>query len=89
MSEENKDSSIHIEYKFVDQQFKQNYVLQRIADLEREHFGLMVDKLDESHTDYATWYEACQEVVIEINRLKYIYEKLGGSFGSIIPGMDN
>jgi hypothetical protein len=89
MSETNKDDSIHIEYKFVDQSFKQNYVLQRIADLEREHFGLMVDKLDEMHTDYATWYEACQEVVMEITRLKFIYEKLGGSFGSIIPGMDS
>jgi len=88
MSEENiKNSSIHIDYKFVDHNWKQNYVLTRIEDLEREHFALMVDKLDEGHSDYNTWYEAVREVVMEIERLKYIFQKLGGSFGSEIPGV--
>jgi len=85
---DNKDSLIHIEYKFVDHGWKQNYVLSRIEDLEREHFALMVDKLDESHSDYGTWYEAVREVVVEIERLKFIFKKLGGSFGSEIPGID-
>ena len=87
MSDENKDSSIHIEYKFVAQQFKQNYVLQRIADLEREHFGLMIDRLDENHQDYSNWYNAVMEVKEEMNRMIYIYGQLGGSFDSEIPGV--
>ncbi len=56
-----------------------------IEDLEREHFGLMVDKLDENHTEYENWYAAVAEVLAEIERIKYIYKKLGGTFGSEIP----
>ena len=54
----------------------------RIAEAERAHFELMVDRLDENHSEYNDWADACNGVITEIERLKYIYRQLGGSFGS-------
>ena len=88
MSEEqktNEDNNLkpyQIEYRFVNDEFKKDYVLQRIAAAERAHFELMIDRLDERHTEYPEWLEAVQEVINEIERLKYLYRQLGGSFGS-------
>ena len=48
MSEDNKDD-LNIDYKFLDHQYKIAYVLRRIEDLEREHFALIIDTLDEQH----------------------------------------
>ena len=86
MSEENKDD-LNIDYKFLDHQYKIAYVLRRIEDLEREHFALMIDRLDENHQDYSNWYNAVMEVKEEMNRMIYIYGQLGGSFDSEIPGV--
>ena len=86
MSEEKKDD-LNINYKFINHEFKTAYVLTRIQELEREHFALMVDRLDENHQDYTDWYNAVQEVIGEIDRLEYIYKQLGGTFGSEIPGV--
>ena len=86
MSEEKKDD-LNITYKFINHEFKIAYVLTRIQELEREHFALMVDRLDENHQDYTDWYNAVQEVIGEIDRLEYIYKQLGGTFGSEIPGV--
>ena len=83
---EDKDE-INISYNFVDHSYKMSYVLARIQELEREHFALMVDRLDENHSEYHQWYEAVLDVISDLNRMKFIYEKLGGSFGSEIPGM--
>lgn len=83
MSEEQKEPKPYqIEYRFVNDEFKKDYVLQRIAAAERAHFELMVDRLDERHSEYEEWLEAVNEVIAEIERLKYIYRQLGGSFGS-------
>lgn len=82
MSESNFPEELNIEYRFVDKDWKQQYILARIADAERAHFELMVDRLEEGHSEYNEWYGACQEVVQEIDRLKYIYRQMGGSFGA-------
>lgn len=88
MSEDNqKKDELNISYKFIDHNFKISYVLSRIQDLEREHFALIVDRLDENHQNYIDWYNAVQEVISEISRLEYIYKQLGGTFGSEIPGV--
>lgn len=87
MSEEKKKDELNISYRFIDHNFKISYVLSRIQDLEREHFALMVDRLDEGHQNYSDWYNAVQEVKGEIERLEFIYKKLGGTFGSEIPGV--
>jgi len=71
-----------IEYKFVNDEFKKDYVLQRIAAAERAHFELMVDRLDDRHSEYPDWLDAVETVIQEIDRLKTIYRQLGGSFGS-------
>ena len=71
-----------IEYKFVNDEFKKDYVLQRIAAAERAHFELMVDRLDDRHSEYPDWMDAVETVIQEIDRLKTIYRQLGGSFGS-------
>jgi uncharacterized ferritin-like protein (DUF455 family) len=73
---------LNIEYKFVDISWKQEYILARMADNERTHFELMVDRLDPTHSEYEDWFTACQNIVQEIDRLKYIYRQLGGSFGA-------
>ena len=31
--------------------------------------------------EYANWIEAVQQVITEIERLKFIFKQLGGSFG--------
>tara|TARA_B100000902_G_scaffold339192_1_gene341261 strand:+ start:24902 stop:25174 length:273 start_codon:yes stop_codon:yes gene_type:complete len=80
--EPNEIKPWQIEYKFVNDEFKKDYVLQRIAAAERAHFELMVDRLDENHSEYMDWLEAVNVIIDEINRLKTIYRQLGGSFGS-------
>lgn len=88
MSEDNqKKDELNISYKFIDHNYKIAYVLRRIEDLEREHFALMVDRLDENHAEYTEWWSAVQEVKAEINRMEFLYKQLGGTFGSEIPGV--
>ena len=89
MSEENKkkNDEFKMEYRFISHDYKMAYVLRRIEDLEREHFALMIYRLDDEHSEYEQWYLAVQEVKKELARMKHIYESLGGTFGSEIPGM--
>tara|TARA_B100001996_G_C18237847_1_gene430150 strand:+ start:210 stop:497 length:288 start_codon:yes stop_codon:yes gene_type:complete len=83
MTEINKvPESLNMEYRFVDREWKQEYVLARIADAERTHFEFMVDRLDENHADYPEWVNAIETVIEEVERLKHIYRQLGGSFGA-------
>lgn len=87
MSEENNQpepskKDYEIEYRFVDHEFKLQYILSRMAEAEQLHFELMVDRLDENHSDYSNWLAAVKAVLGEIERLKVIYRKLGGSLGS-------
>tara|TARA_Y100000004_G_scaffold192385_1_gene252815 strand:- start:211 stop:477 length:267 start_codon:yes stop_codon:yes gene_type:complete len=80
--EDSKKPNYDLEYKFVNDQYKKDYILARIAEAERAHFELMVDRLDENHSEYHDWADAVDSVMQEIDRLKYIYRQLGGSFGS-------
>ena len=82
MTEEKRDSHLDLEYKFVNDQYKKDYILARIAEAERAHFELMVDRLEETHSEFNEWVETIQGVIQEIDRLKFIYRQLGGSFGS-------
>ena len=85
MSEDNQkeqSSPYDMEYRFVDHEFKLQYILSRMAEAEQLHFELMVDRLDENHSEYAGWSQAVQSVMNELDRLKVIYRKLGGSLGS-------
>ena len=86
MSEENNQpepkKDYEIDYRFVDHEYKMQYVLSRIAEAEQTHFELMVDRLDENHSNYDAWLDAVTLTLQEIDRLKVIYRPLGGSFGS-------
>lgn len=87
MSEDNNQQEpgkkpYEMEYRFVDHEYKLNFVLSRLAEAEQAHFELMVDRLDESHGDYDAWQRAVHSVIQEVDRLKHIYRSLGGSFGS-------
>jgi len=86
MSEENNQpepkKDYEIDYRFVDHEYKMQYVLSRIAEAEQTHFELMVDRLDENHSNYDAWLDAVTLTLQEIDRLKVIYRQLGGSFGS-------
>ena len=44
--EDSKKPNYDLEYKFVNDQYKKDYILARIAEAERAHFELMVDRLD-------------------------------------------
>ena len=54
---------LNLEYRFLDDEWKREYILAR------------------GHSEYANWMEAVQQVIQEIERLKFIFKQLGGSFG--------
>ena len=64
---------------------KRNYLIARMAEAEQLHFELMVDSLDENHSDYEQWYETIIKVKDEIQRLRFLYKQFGGTLGSELP----
>ena len=73
------------EYYFFDHEAKRQLILNRLFEAEQLHFELMVDSLDEGHSDYAQWYETIIKVKEEIERLRYLYKQFGGTLGSELP----
>jgi hypothetical protein len=74
-----------INYQFMTHESKRNYLIARMAEAEQLHFELMVDSLEESHSDYEQWYETIIKVKDEIERLRFLYKQFGGTLGSELP----
>ncbi len=76
------------EYNFFSHENKRDYILQRIFEVERLHFEMMVDKLDEGHSEFEQWREAVVELKNELERLKFLYKRFGGTLGSEFPEIE-
>jgi hypothetical protein len=76
------------EYNFFSHENKRDYILQRIFEVERLHFEMMVDKLDEGHSEFEQWKEAVVELKNELERLKFLYKRFGGTLGSEFPEVE-
>jgi len=72
-------------YLFFNHEAKRDYILQRMFEVERLHFEMMVDKLEEDHSEFGDWKLAVIELKAELERLRYLYKKYGGTLGSEEP----
>lgn len=75
----------HVSYNFMNHEAKRTYLIARLAEAEQLHFELMVDKLDEGHSEYNNWFETITALKEEIERLRYLYKQYGGTLGSELP----
>ena len=73
------------EYYFFDHEAKRQLILNRLFEAEQLHFEMMIDKLDETHTDYHNWLDTTNQLTEEIKRLRYLYKQFGGTLGSELP----
>lgn len=78
----------HTDYLFFNHEAKRDYILNRMFEVERLHFELMVDKYDEGHSEYEAWEKAAIELKQELDRLRYLYRQFGGTLGSELPAFD-
>ena len=83
MSENKNNYDIH--YLFMDHEAKRQYLIARMAEAEQLHFEMMIDKLDETHTEYNNWLDTTNQLTEEIKRLRYLYKQFGGTLGSELP----
>lgn len=74
-----------INYHFMDHEAKRQYLIARMAEAEQLHFEMMIDKLDETHTEYNNWLDTTNQLTEEIKRLRYLYKQFGGTLGSELP----
>tara|TARA_Y100000004_G_scaffold188583_1_gene242924 strand:- start:107 stop:382 length:276 start_codon:yes stop_codon:yes gene_type:complete len=87
MSEENKtqEEDWNTDYLFFNHEAKRDYILNRMFEVERLHFELMVDKYEEGHSEFESWKNAAMELKQELERLRFLYKQYGGTLGSEQP----
>ena len=73
------------EYYFFDHDAKRQHILQRMFEAEQLHFEMMVDKLDEGHSEYDNWVQTTTQLKEELDRLRYLLKLYGGTLGSEFP----
>ena len=73
------------EYYFFDHDAKRQHILQRMFEAEQLHFEMMVDKLDEGHSEYDKWVQTTTQLKEELDRLRYLFKLYGGTLGSEFP----
>ena len=73
------------EYYFLDHDAKRQHILQRMFEAEQLHFEMMVDKLDEGHSEYDNWVQTTTQLKEELDRLRYLFKLYGGTLGSEFP----
>jgi hypothetical protein len=85
MSEEQPKNDWDTNYFFFDHDAKRQYILQRMFEAEQLHFEMMVDKLEEGHSDFENWKETTKQLKEELDRLRYLFKLYGGTLGSELP----
>tara|TARA_Y100000994_G_C15604729_1_gene406233 strand:- start:602 stop:871 length:270 start_codon:yes stop_codon:yes gene_type:complete len=86
MSEEQEQKNDwDTDYYFFDHNAKRQHILQRMFEAEELHFQMIVDKLDESHTEYDGWMQTTVQLKEELDRLRYLFKLYGGTLGSEFP----
>ena len=73
------------EYYFFDHEAKRQLILNRLFEAEQLHFEMMVDKLDEGHSEYDNWVQTTTQLKEELDRLRYLFKLYGGTLGSEFP----
>ena len=68
------------EYKLLSHGDKLGLILEALLDYETALFNHNMNMLDETHSEYDAWKATNDEIMQEINRLRFIYEKMGGSW---------
>ena len=89
MAEETpKPKKKEFDYKLLGHSDKLAMLLQMMYELEEALFNHNINMLDENHSEYGSWLEAKNEIVSEIDRLRYIYENMGGSWENLQLNID-
>tara|TARA_B100001559_G_C16329912_1_gene542876 strand:+ start:263 stop:568 length:306 start_codon:yes stop_codon:yes gene_type:complete len=68
------------EYKILGHNDKLGLILETLLELETALFSHNMNMLDEKHSEYPQWKATNDEIVSEINRLRYVYERMGGGW---------
>ena len=74
------------EYKILGHNDKLSMLLEAMLELESALFNHNINMLDETHSEYPAWKGTNDEIIKEINRIRYIYEKMGGGWENIQEG---
>jgi len=75
-----KPKKQEFEYKLLSHGDKLGLLLEAMLDYEQALFNHNINMLDENHSEYSAWKETKDEIQREIMRLRFLYEKLGGSW---------
>jgi len=68
------------EYKILGHSDKLGLILETLLELETALFSHNMNMLDENHSEYSQWKATNDEIVNEISRLRYVYERMGGGW---------
>ena len=71
------------EYKLHSHADKLAMLLEMMYELEGALFAHNVNMLDKEHSGYNEWLSRKKDIEGEINRLRFIYEKMGGAWENI------
>ena len=74
------------EYKILGHNDKLSMLLEAMLELESALFNHNINMLDETHSEYHAWKSTNDELIKEINRIRYIYEKMGGGWENLQEG---
>lgn len=89
MAEETpKPKKKEFDYKLLGHSDKLGMLLQMMYELEEALFNHNINMLDENHSEYESWFEAKTEIISEIDRLRFIYEGMGGSWENLQLNID-
>ena len=75
-----KSKNAGFEYKLLNHADKLGLLLEAMLDYETVLFNHNINMLDENHSEYPAWKATKDEIEAEIMRLRFLYEKLGGSW---------
>jgi hypothetical protein len=75
-----KPKKKNFEYKLLSHSDKIQMLLEMLYELEQTLFNHNINKLDEKHSEYPEWEATNKEIQKEIMRMRFLYEKIGGSW---------
>ena len=81
-----KTKKPEFEYKILGHNDKLSMLLEAMLELESALFNHNINMLDETHSEYHAWKSTNDELIKEINRIRYIYEKMGGGWENFQEG---
>ena len=80
---EPKKKKKEFEYKLHSHTDKLSMLLEMMYELEAALFAHNINMLDKNHSQYNEWLERKNDIETEINRMRFIYEKLGGAWENL------